>query len=750
MSTNDRRASNTSQMQDTHSARRLQALGFRFLRCRVDKSPEPGWGPNSTTDDVDRLGECYGVVPPLGYVILDFDLKPGKDGLAAFSAAFDVPPTTWTVRTPSGGAHMYYRYPVERGEVGQHPPVPGVDVRGQHGYVLGPGSPGYLLLDEDDAEIADAPDWLLDALRFAARPAAASARVPDTFQPLRVVAPDTLDAQTWADVEHALEYVPSDDYDVWVRVGLALAMTAPSERAAATWLAWSARSPKFEEGAARKKWRELARSARGDLTHRTVFGLAMAAGWPNDRGHEVEEVKAPAVPDPGVVEALAEPAGARDPFPWADLDPLLVGPLGDMVEWIEDCNTRSLRIAAFGAAIAALGGALARRLYARVWPGGGLLVAPQVPVIVVARTGAGKDAPLRAARAVTEFAGHTCLGDLAHHQNTLYSELVRGDGALGLVLDEADAALATLNTKTEAGAGKEAFLKTLLTASAHKVYGPSVSPRNPHREEIEREFGAGAWTGGIERPAVVLFGASTGSIWDRIAGNVAGGLVGRLLVLDAAGDLEPPKPTTALTSVVPATIEYWVRSVAPGRMEGPFEIGPPVDPRVVEFSREARAEVDRVGLAFTAESNAAARELGQDRADLFARGVEHVIRLAVILALGAAIDPTRADGPEVRHVRAAEALVRWAIGRAAGHTEQRQEASPVSKAIRVYRDRLARPGAILSAKERAAGLTETPWHYRARIVRGYEAHSHVALQAMLASGEVVEDGRRLALASRVP
>lgn len=731
-------------MQDTHAARRLQELGFRFLRCLPNKSPEPGWGPNSTTDDLARIGECYGVVPPLGYLVLDFDLRSGKDGLSAFAAMYDVPPTTWTVRTPSGGAHMYYRYPAERGEVGQHSPAPGVDVRGQHGYVLGPGSPGYLLLDEDDAEIADAPEWLLEALRWSSKPA-----VPDTFAPLRVMSPDTLDAQVWADLEHALEFIPSDDYDVWVRVGLALAMTAPSERAASTWLAWSARSPKFDERSAHKKWRELSRSARGDVTHRAIFALAMEAGWPNDAGHEVTE-RGIVMPDAGVVEALAAPAGARDPFPWPELEPLLVGALGDMVEWIEDANPRSLRIAAFGAAVAALGGVLARRLYARIWPGSGPLVALQVPVVVVARTGAGKDAPLRGCRAVTELGGRVCLADLAHHQNTLYSDLLKGDGALGLMLDEADGALASLNARNEVGAGKEAFLKTLLTASAHRMTGPSVSPGNPHRQDIERMFGPGAWAAGVERPAVVLFGASTAGIWDGLAGNVAGGLVGRLLVLDAVADLEPPKPVVASTAVVPASIEYWVRSVAPARMEGSFEIGPPADPLVVDFGPEARAEVERVGLAFTAESNQAARDLCQDRADLFARAIEHVIRVAAILALGAADDPTRAPGPGVRHVRAAEALARWAIGRAAGQTEQRQDASPVARAIRVYRERLERPGGILSAKERAAGLEVTPWHYRARIIRGYEAHAHVGLQAMIASGEVLEDGKRLALASRVP
>ena len=81
-----------------------------------------------------------------GLFVLDIDRKGKRNGIAslqdlAIHEGLDLPPT-FRVRTPSGGEHRYYRLPLGAG------PVPcsvdriarGVDVRGWHGYVVGPGS----------------------------------------------------------------------------------------------------------------------------------------------------------------------------------------------------------------------------------------------------------------------------------------------------------------------------------------------------------------------------------------------------------------------------------------------------------------------------------------------------------------------------------------------------------------------------------------------------------------------------------
>jgi hypothetical protein len=117
-----------------------------------------------------------------GVVALDLDRHAGgADGIAAFAAACAAHGTTWpdtfTVRTPRGGLHLYFRAPA--GPVASGPgPWPGTDVRAPGyrtgGYLVGPGSVigdiPYLI--ERDAPIAALPAWLaklLDAGAEAAR-----------------------------------------------------------------------------------------------------------------------------------------------------------------------------------------------------------------------------------------------------------------------------------------------------------------------------------------------------------------------------------------------------------------------------------------------------------------------------------------------------------------------------------------------------------------------------------------------------
>jgi hypothetical protein len=107
-----------------------------------------------------------------GIVVLDFDVKPDK-GIDArpILAAWDSMglPRTLRTETPSGGIHVYLKTPpdmIVANRVGF--PHPGVDIRGHHGYVVGPGSTlagkPYRIIETPDGAIADAPDFILQHL----------------------------------------------------------------------------------------------------------------------------------------------------------------------------------------------------------------------------------------------------------------------------------------------------------------------------------------------------------------------------------------------------------------------------------------------------------------------------------------------------------------------------------------------------------------------------------------------------------
>lgn len=168
-------------------------LGFKvFPLSPGTKRPAiEGWKERATSD-LDQVREWWaggeftgcpvGIAtgPGSGIFIVDIDVRPeynGFDtlktlaaangsGVAAFSG-------TITVATPSGGAHLYFRWDKtadaeggvknSSGHVG-----PGIDVRGIGGLVKAPGCGGYQIVPRGGIRstvILPAPDWLVTLTR---------------------------------------------------------------------------------------------------------------------------------------------------------------------------------------------------------------------------------------------------------------------------------------------------------------------------------------------------------------------------------------------------------------------------------------------------------------------------------------------------------------------------------------------------------------------------------------------------------
>ena len=133
-------------------------------------------GQDSATCDPDVIAGWWTAAPDAnvaiacaksGLYVVDIDCKagaPGFESWTALTAARDVP-ATYTVRTWSGGAHLYFRMP--------NPPLRnsasklgrGIDTRG-NGYVLAPPSAieGVPYVVEAASTVAELPAWIADAL----------------------------------------------------------------------------------------------------------------------------------------------------------------------------------------------------------------------------------------------------------------------------------------------------------------------------------------------------------------------------------------------------------------------------------------------------------------------------------------------------------------------------------------------------------------------------------------------------------
>lgn len=156
------------------------------------------WGTVATNDPEQvarcrwRPGENYGIAAkPSGLVVVDLDRrKPGGDPFKKFPAwrgepgiadgwdtlaalaerySQDMVPWTHTVRTPSGGSHLYYLAPAGR-TIPCRSPGPMIDIKAAGseygGYVVGPGSEidgaRYEVIDDQDP--VPLPEWLADAI----------------------------------------------------------------------------------------------------------------------------------------------------------------------------------------------------------------------------------------------------------------------------------------------------------------------------------------------------------------------------------------------------------------------------------------------------------------------------------------------------------------------------------------------------------------------------------------------------------
>jgi len=114
----------------------------------------------------------YGVWPGDQYVILDLDIKDGKEGVSNFldiEENFDkeqhVTDNTFTVKTSTGGLHYYLK--TDEACSNAHDFPKGIDVRGAGGYVVGPGSviDGAEYEVVKDTDIKTAPAWVKQKLK---------------------------------------------------------------------------------------------------------------------------------------------------------------------------------------------------------------------------------------------------------------------------------------------------------------------------------------------------------------------------------------------------------------------------------------------------------------------------------------------------------------------------------------------------------------------------------------------------------
>jgi hypothetical protein len=160
------------------AAMRYVELGWKVFPCRAGaKQPATTHGLLDATGDLDRVAAYWARVPDAnvairtgqesGIIVIDIDSDTGGfDSLAALEAAKGSLPTTASVVTPRGGQHFYFRHPGHEIRNTAGIVAPGIDIRGDGGYVLAPPSlvAGKGYEPDQQVPLAELPDWLVRGL----------------------------------------------------------------------------------------------------------------------------------------------------------------------------------------------------------------------------------------------------------------------------------------------------------------------------------------------------------------------------------------------------------------------------------------------------------------------------------------------------------------------------------------------------------------------------------------------------------
>lgn len=279
--------------------------GLAVFPCNKDKSPAIDGGFHSASNDISVLSSMFGknnlVGLPMsienGLIVVDLDVHKDGDIRTVDEIREDVEnnfgalPDTFTVQTPSGGQHLYYKLPddleieLKRSIrfLGKQYPV---DLCGVGGYVIAPDDTNYITIDCEisdlfNSELPNVPNWIIKRQRNKKTALVTEPGIKKEFKNDS----EFIEDPEYIDIKSALEYIDGDDRDAWVRVGMAL-KDSRYDFGYYLWCEWSKTSDKYNEKDQLRVWKSFKPS---EITVASIIFEAKSAGFISTyAGNEIE------------------------------------------------------------------------------------------------------------------------------------------------------------------------------------------------------------------------------------------------------------------------------------------------------------------------------------------------------------------------------------------------------------------------------------------------------------------------------
>ncbi|MCB1741340.1 MAG: bifunctional DNA primase/polymerase [Gammaproteobacteria bacterium] len=271
----------------------LAARGMPVFPCDAKKRPLTHRGFKDATTDADRIRAWWTEQPnamigvptgePSGMVAIDLDVKDEVDGRDTWDQLRgNQHIDTRESLTPSGGAHLLFQWPgfQVRSTTGKMPNgkvTPGIDVRGDGGYIIVPPSrradgQSYQWEASNSSEPAPLPTWLL-ALLSPPKPVVTATGDTNPTKDSRREPREKLNSALFS-IKHGTTR------DEWVRIGMAYRSGGGDLD---TFESWCRHQPGYESSQQLKRewdsWSPDEAPHGPPVTAATLFRQATTAGW---------------------------------------------------------------------------------------------------------------------------------------------------------------------------------------------------------------------------------------------------------------------------------------------------------------------------------------------------------------------------------------------------------------------------------------------------------------------------------------
>jgi len=360
------------------NALKYAARGWSVFPCHpMDKTPACPHGFHDGTNNPWDVRKLWGSRTNLnigiatgkksGFWVLDIDGQSGRDSLEALENEYGKLPETLISQTGKG-QHYLFKIPSgmeisnTAGRVAS-----GIDTRGDGGYIVAPPSihpSGAIYTWQDDnAEIAEAPEWLLELVKK-----------PDPVK--YVPSEETYQDRDWSadDVLDMLSLLSPDcGYDDWYQVGMAL---QSGGWPFTMWDNWSRGSDKYKLGETHKKWESF--NPNNGISFGTLVYMAQINGW-KPKETSVRSFKFSDVDISGFLRKLESPE-----IETKEIE--ISGIIMETVNWINSTSFKLQPELAMMNTIAALGAIFGRRYALQK-----LNTRTNIYLIGIAESGQGKD-----------------------------------------------------------------------------------------------------------------------------------------------------------------------------------------------------------------------------------------------------------------------------------------------------------------------------------------------------------------------